>query len=131
MTFIPGKKGRASLSLAALGALFAGTVNGLLGTGAGTVFFLVAQRIYRDDPEIGAEDCFACAMAAVFPVSLLSLLTYPQSAAGEDILLSLLIPVSLGGLLGAFLSEKIGRGALKKIFAAVVIFGGAYMIAGR
>ena len=53
MTFIPGKKGRASLSLAALGALFAGTVNGLLGTGAGTVFFLVAQRIYRDDLQTG------------------------------------------------------------------------------
>ena len=131
MTLLPGKKGRASLSLAALGALFAGVVNGLLGAGAGTVFFFITQRIYRDDPGIGAEDCFACAMAAVFPVSLLSLLTYSGSAAGDGLLFSLLIPGALGGLLGAFLSGRIGRKTLKKVFAAVVIFGGAYMIAGR
>ncbi|MBQ2468421.1 MAG: sulfite exporter TauE/SafE family protein, partial [Clostridia bacterium] len=72
-----------------------------------------------------------CAMAAVFPVSLLSLLTYSGSAAGDGLLFSLLIPGALGGLLGAFLSGRIGRKTLKKVFAAVVIFGGAYMIAGR
>ena len=131
MTLIPGNKGRASLRLAVLGGLFAGVVNGLLGTGAGTVFFFITQRIYRDDPGIGAEDCFACAMAAVFPVSLLSLFTYPSVNAGSDLLPALLIPAALGGLLGAFLSGRIGRKTLKKVFAAVVIFGGAYMIAGR
>ena len=131
MTVIPGNKGRASLCLALLGGLFAGAVNGLLGTGAGTVFFLVAQRIFRDDPGTDAKDSFACAMAAVFPVSLISLFTYPQEKAAGDLAPVLLIPAALGGLLGAFLSDRIGQTALKKIFAAVAVFGGAYMIVGR
>ena len=128
---VPSLKGRRSISLAAAGALFAGIVNGLLGTGAGTVFFLITQKLYRTDGDVGAKDCFACAMAAVVPVSLLSLVNYPADAAGGDLLLPLLIPGAVGGLLGALLSDRIGQKTLKKIFAAVTVFGGAYMIAGR
>jgi uncharacterized membrane protein YfcA len=125
---IPGKKGRSALLLAVLGGLFAGCVNGLLGTGAGTVFFLLAERIYRDDPDVGAKDCFALAMAAVFPVSLASLLTYSPEGTDSGLLFTLIVPGALGGLLGAFLSRRIGQKALKKAFAAVVAFGGAYMV---
>lgn len=130
MTVVPGKGGRTSLSLAVFGALSAGVLNGLLGTGAGTVFYLIAKRIYGNDPEVGADDCFALAMAAVFPVSLLSLVTYPSGEAG-DLLLPLLIPGALGGICGAFLSGRLGQKTLKKLFAAVVVFGGAYMLFGR
>ena len=131
MTVVPGKKGRASLCLAAVGALFAGVVNGMLGTGAGTVFFLISRRLYKNDSSVGAKDCFALAMTAVFPVSLLSLVTYAEGGPSGDLLFPLLLPAAAGGLLGAFLSDRIGQKTLKKIFAAVVVFGGAYMIVGR
>ena len=131
LTVVPGKKGRRSLCLAVVGALFAGAVNGLLGTGAGTVFFLISRRLYKDDASVGAKDSFALAMTAVFPVSLLSLFTYAGDGPAGGLFFPLLLPAAAGGLLGAFLSDRIGQKTLKKIFAAVVVFGGAYMIAGR
>lgn len=128
---MPEKRGMGFFLLAVLGSLFAGIVNGVLGTGAGTVFFLVMRRIFRDSDDVSPKDCFAASMTAVLPVSLMSLFTYAGEATESgDLLLTLVLPGAAGGLLGAFLSDRLAQKTLKKIFAAVVIFGGAYMVFG-
>ena len=125
MTVMPEKRGMGFFLLAVLGSLFAGIVNGVLGTGAGTVFFLVMRRIFRDSDDVSPKDCFAASMTAVLPVSLMSLFTYTGEATESgDLLLTLVLPGAAGGLLGAFLSDRLAQKTLKKIF------GGAYMVFG-
>ncbi len=126
---MPLKRDRVlSFAAAAAGAVAAGAVNGLIGSGAGTVFYFVCRSLGKKGGDAG-KDHFAAAMAAVLPISLLSLTTYPPAAAGDpNVLFTLILPGAAGGLLGAFLSDKMKSGTLSRIFAALTVFGGIYMI---
>ena len=114
-----------------LGALSAGAVNGLLGTGAGTVLYFLYRRAKKGADGGGAKECFCAAMTAVLPLSLLSALTYSREAAdGTGLLLPLIVPAALGGLLGAAISERARPDALRLAFSLIVTFGGVYMLFG-
>ena len=124
---------RSLLKVAALVAVAAGAgvVNGILGTGAGTVLYFLFRKTAGNRGGSSPKDCFCAAMAAVFPISLISAATYPESVTGGDgLLLPLIIPAALGGLLGAAISEKADSDVLKKTFAVIVSAGGAYMLFG-
>ncbi len=114
-----------------LGALSAGVVNGLLGTGAGTALYFLYRRAKKSAGGGGAKECFCAAMTAVLPLSLLSALTYSREAAdGTGLLLPLIVPAALGGLLGAAISERARPDALRLAFSLIVTFGGVYMLFG-
>ena len=113
------------LSLCIAGSLGAGFLNGLTGTGAGIIFLFLSRLI---DGGI-TKDTFAFSMSCVIPLSAFSLFTYGMP---KDFSLTTLVVTSLtaaaGGLLGAFLQQKLKIELLKKIFAVLVICSGIGMI---
>ena len=80
--------------------------------------------------KIGDEkDVLACAMAVILPVSLISLFTYSSGYFDSFThFLATAIPAGIGGLAGAYLSDKVSAVFIRKLFAAVVIYAGANMI---
>jgi uncharacterized membrane protein YfcA len=103
----------------------AGFLNGLTGTGAG-ILFLLLSRLYHGEI---SKDSFAFSMSCVIPLSAFSLLTYPmpQNASLTTFLVTLLTAAT-GGILGAFVQQKVKIGLLKKIFAVLVIYSGINLI---
>lgn len=132
----------------------AGFVNGLLGAGAGIVlvytFSALSKRDSKraskksprkesekesekesgkNDSQNSVKDNFAMTISTVLPISLLSAFTYFKNT-DADVRMSFvfLIPGIIGGLIGAFVTDKISKTALKLIFAAVTVISGASMI---
>lgn len=113
------------LNITIAAALAAGMVNGVLGTGGGIVLaYLFAYLKVGDE-----KDVLACSMAVILPVSLVSLLTY-KSGYFENFthFLATAVPAGIGGLLGAYLSDKSSPIFLRRLFAVIVIYAGANMI---
>ena len=114
------------LQLFAVGAV-AGAVNGLFGTGGGSVMVFGLLWLLRERPLEGRV-LFANVCAAVLPMAVVSALTY-SSFAPPDLWLSLSVGAAAlaGGAVGAALLGKLSTGTLKLIFSAVMIVGGAIM----
>ena len=109
----------------------AGIVNGLLGAGGGILLVFGLAHFFRTS-ENGQRDIFANALAVTFPVSLVSTISY--AAAGRFSLEGFshyLLPCAIGGVLGAFLLDKLNVRATKTVFAVLVIFSGIYMVIRR
>ena len=115
------------LQLFAVGAT-AGAVNGLFGTGGGSIMVFGLLWLLRDRP-LDGRILFANVCAAVLPMAVISALTY-SSFSPPDPWLSLSVGASalVGGTVGAFLLGKLGTRVLKLIFAAVMTVGGVMMI---
>ena len=107
----------------------AGFVGGLIGTGGGIIIILAMSAF---DKKTARHDVFARTIAIILPMSLLSIWLYHQRDALDFSKAWLyLIPGALGGLLGAWLMDKISVKWLRYIFAALVIIAGLIMIFGR
>lgn len=114
--------------LLAAAAIFAGLVNGFLGTGGGIVLMFALSMLPESErPE--PRDRFATLIAVILPLSLLSLISYKDvitpALCGEY-----LLPGILGGFAGALLLDKISVGAIKKLFAFMVIYAGYSFLRG-
>ncbi len=83
----------------------------------------------KNDSQNSVKDNFAMTISTVLPISLLSAFTYFKNT-DADVRMSFvfLIPGIIGGLIGAFVTDKISKTALKLIFAAVTVISGASMI---
>lgn len=119
----------------------AGILNGLLGAAGGILLVAVlpylppiasdaSSRMF--DSLSDRRDVLATVLCVMLPTSAVSFALYlfrgirpPTST-----LLNLILPAALGGLLGAFLLDKIPRAALKRIFALVVVISGLRMLLG-
>lgn len=108
-------------------SFFAGGVNGFLGTGAGIVLVYLLTYLNRGKSE--TKNNFAMTIALVIPMSAISLYFYIR---GENVDYELIrisvIPAMLGGILGAYLMDKINRRLLSLIFAVLVIYSGFRMV---
>jgi len=118
-----------------------GFICGFLGTGGGilTVFALnkliprYAEKKVCVSQDL-SRDCFAMTVATILPASAVSAFIYSKSGMmsfGEVMssgFVFLLIPAALGGIAGAVILDKIKTQFLKKLFGALIIFGGAMMI---
>ncbi len=115
----------ALLFLCIIGSAAAGFLNGLTGTGAG-IIFIILSRIFNGEL---SKDTFAFSMSCVIPLSAFSLFTYrmPQNFSLTTLLVTLLTAAA-GGILGAFLQQKLKIGLLKKIFAILVVYSGISLI---
>ena len=119
--------GAAKFAVAALGSSLAGAVNGILGTGAGTVFYFICLVISGGGDD-RSQDHLATAMAAVFPLSAISLFTYSGASATDPLsFFTLILPAAAGGLAGALLAGKMRGRILRSLFAAVSVAGGINM----
>ena len=128
MNILTSKKGVHSALLLAVVGLLAGIVNGFLGAGGGILIVFGLSPLLGRDKE-AKRDVFANALAVMFPVSMVSLIGY--IAAGRvslDGFHEYLIPCAAGGLVGAFLLDRIKISFVRKLFAAIVIWSGFWMI---
>ncbi len=105
-----------------------GLTNGLLGAGGGIL------AVYALNYAIGEEmtdrrDIFANALCVMLPVSAVSCVSY---AIAGNLTVSGIgvysIPAIIGGVAGGLLLGKIKLAALKKLFAALVIYSGIILI---
>lgn len=117
----PGEVG-----ILALGALFAGFLNGLLGAGGGVVLYFTLCAV---GGARGSKENLVLSSTAVAFYCLVSLHFYRASAAldTEDIL-RVGVPAALGGIIGAYLLRHIPQSAMRKLFSVVVFLGGILML---
>ncbi|MBO5111126.1 MAG: sulfite exporter TauE/SafE family protein [Clostridia bacterium] len=120
-----GLGNRARFMFAMLGCALAGGVNGLLGTGGGILLVWLFTKVIKAD----AKDAFAQSLLTVIPMSLVSGFSYLQAESFSlSQLLPYLLPAALGGVLGAWLTDRINPRFLKIIFGVLVVYSGARMI---
>ena len=127
---ISDKTKRSLVRLSACGAA-AGFLNGLLGAGGGIVLIYALSALHPQADAEEVRDIFASAILCVIAMSVLSAALYTaEHGIGTETISGLFLPAAAGGVLGAYLLDKISTGILKKIFAALVLIGGLRMILG-
>ena len=103
----------------------AGVINGFLGTGAGIVLIYLLAYLEKEN----VKNNFAMTIMAVLPMSFVSLYFYVKGENVDYELIRLsLLPIILGGIVGAYLMDKIERKWLSLIFSALVIYSGFSMV---
>ena len=106
-------------------AFLAGGINGLVGTGGGILLVFTISGVFKADK----KDAFATSLCITVPISAIALFNYWR---GNNISFNLLgnmwLPVLLGGIVGAFLVDKINVSWLNAIFAVLVIYAGTCLI---
>lgn len=123
------KKEIFKLSACVSAGVSAGFVNGLFGTGGGIILVFALTSVFKDQEEYTARDIFASVIAAILPMSLVSIVSYIESgnvsfADASPYMLSGLV----GGVIGAYLLDRINVKLLKHLFAVMVIYAGIKMI---
>lgn len=123
------KYGYGRVAVLFFSGVFAGVVNGLIGCGGGIIVVYVLSFVYRDSAERDGRDVFASAVASVLPMSAVSTLIYLKTG---DLLMAAepahIVPAVSGGIIGAYLLDRISVPWLRKIFALLVIWAGASLI---
>ena len=117
-----------NLWLIPTGAL-AGLVNGLLGTGGGTVILLFSLARKKGKGDVSKRDDFASTMCVILILSLCSLFIYFKGG-HIDLTYSLryLIPAVPGGMIGALLLDRVSARFLKIGFSLLLIISGGVML---
>ncbi|MBQ3099577.1 MAG: sulfite exporter TauE/SafE family protein [Clostridia bacterium] len=130
------KSGLKNIAVIAAVGLISGVVNGFLGTGGGIIIILTLGLMRsnaekkKKSPFTGSskQDCFI-ALASILPMSAVSLFSYQKNGTlNFSRSLSFVIPAVAGGLLGAFLLERISPVWLKRIFAVLMAVSGVIMV---
>ena len=107
--------------LLGLVAALGGCCNGLLGSGGGMFLWFALSKFTPCRP----KEVFAVGAGCVLFFSLASALVYLMSGQiGREAFSPALIPAALGGILGAFLLERIGNSFLRGLFALVLVVSG-------
>ena len=106
------------------GAL-AGLINGLFGTGGGTVFLLSSLKEEECDPRAAFTETLALSLA----LSTVSLGIYGfRGAISSSGILRFCLPALPGGLLGAWLQRRCSPQGLKRLFALLTALGGLFLL---
>lgn len=112
-------------------ALAAGVINGLLGAGGGVVMLYLIRAVLRRS-ETGEElqkDTFASVVAVMLPVSIVSAVSYAARGAIDMSEMQVLtLPALAGGIIGAYLTDRLPSKAVRWIFAVLVIISGIRMV---
>ena len=120
------KKFKNSFVPLALGGLFAGFANGLLGAGGGIIIIYLLSSLLKD--KASSRDIFANSLCVMFPISLVSCLVYFLRGGIEVPSLGLfLLPAVVGGVVGGFALSRINTTFLKKIFSLLVVISGVIL----
>ena len=111
--------------ISAMIGVVTGFINGIFGSGGGTVIVPALERFLKIEP----HKAHATAIAVILPLSALSMLIYINNI---EIDFMNVIIVSLGGIAGGFfgakLLNKISDKWLHKIFGAFMIAAAVKMI---
>lgn len=105
--------------------LITGIINGIFGSGGGTI--VVPALVFI----LGVDDhkAHATAISIILPLSILSTIIY---FVNDSIPLKVVIPVTIGGVIGSYIGaktlNKIPVYILRKIFGSVIIYSAIRMI---
>lgn len=106
----------------ALSSLAAGFLNGLLGTGGGMILIFSLSRLLAPSRQ---KEAFVLGSVGVFAFSLVSALFYGTGSGVDFVRLpALALAGAPGGVLGAFLFDRVGKFWLRKIFAILLLYSG-------
>lgn len=111
--------------------LAAGAVNGLLGAGGGVIMLYVVKAALgkSGDSEATGKDIFATVVAIMLPVSVVSAMTYAVKGNFDfEELKILILPALAGGVIGAYLTDKLPTDVIRMIFAFLVVISGIRMV---
>jgi len=120
-------------------SVIAGVLNGFIGTGGGIILYFTLKFLNKnsDADDSGADnsgkmkDILAMIVASVIPMSVISAVIYMIQGRIIYGALAVYLPAALtGGIIGAFLLDKLKFKLIKKIFAAMIIYAGIKMILG-
>ena len=104
-----------------------GALNGFLGTGGGILILFMLNRLTKNE----RKDNFVTCALSIIPISLVGSFAYFRAGSVDfSTLQSAYLPAIAGGILGAFLFEKLKIKYLNLIFGALVIYSGASMLFG-
>ena len=121
-------KASKSKFLVPLIGFLAGISNGLMGAGGG-IIIVYGMNYALGESLSDKKDVFANALCVMLPISAVSCVCYAiRGNLPIDGLGLYSIPAILGGITGGILLGKIATGALKKIFAAIVIYSGILLV---
>ncbi len=108
-------------------SFFGGALNGFLGTGGGILILFMLNRLTKNE----RKDNFVTCALSIIPISLVGSFAYFRSGSVDfSTLQTAYLPAITGGILGAFLFEKLKVKYLNLIFGALVIYSGASMLFG-
>ena len=104
-------------------ALFAGLLNGLLGTGGGVPLYFSLSRTEAD------KNAYATSSVGILLLSLQTVLLYRGGAVSFATVSPFLLFAAIGGgVLGAALLGRIKTRLLKLIFSLLLLFSGGYLL---
>lgn len=102
-----------------------GVCNGLLGAGGGMVAVVALQRLCNLPP----KEAHATAISVMLPLTAVSCVVYALgSAVAWDVLAFVAPALAVGGFAGAKLTGKLPDKALRRIFAALMVAAGGWML---
>ena len=102
-----------------------GFINGFFGGGGGMISVPLLEKVLKIDN----KKSHATAMAVIFPLSIVSAIVYGLNTQIDWLnLLYVTIGVSLGGILGAFLLNKLNNKVIRIIFVLVMLSAGIRML---
>ncbi len=123
------EKSRKKLIWAIITGVSAGFVNGFLGAGSGVILMFAIAALNSDKSEAASRDNFATVVACVLPLSVVSVVIYVmKGAANEELVGRFALSAVAGGIIGAFLTDRLNTKILRLVFAVVVIIAGVNMI---
>ncbi len=126
--------GRCALYAAA--GLGAGLLNGLLGAAGGILLVAVLPHLPRlhtqDAVANNRRDVLATSIAVMLPVSAVSLILYFLRGLRPptELLSAIWLPSLIGGLIGAWLLDRLPVRTVRVLFALLVIVSGVRMVFG-
>ena len=109
-------------------SVLAGLINGFVGAGGGIIliflFYLLGSGESSD-----FKDNLVMTVIGVIPMSTAAFFVYARGSNVDfEIIGRLFIPITLGGVLGAYLMDKIDKRLLTVIFSALMIYSGIRMV---
>ena len=115
-----------SLLLLMVVGISAGFINGLLGTGGGIVLVFVFGRYLKN---MDKKDVFALTLTVTIVLSVVSAFVYYLKG-GLEIKLGVQYGVCAipGGIIGAYLLDKLKANTVRKAFGLLVIWAGLNMV---
>ncbi len=106
-------------------SFIAGAINGFVGTGGGIIFIFILNLLTENDK----KDNFSSTLLAIVPISLVGIYAYFVAGSVDFSVLSVVsLPALFGGLLGAFLTDKLKLKWLNLIFGGLIIYSGINML---
>ncbi len=129
MKIVCDKKSLLALGFLAAAGAAAGFCNGFLGAGGGIILLYAIKRINPVKGATAERDNFASVVAAVLPLCIVSAITYSgRGNFSGELFARLILPAAMGGVCGAFLTDKLNTSHIKNIFAVIVIVAGINMM---